>query len=283
MAGRLSRPRQLGRDLLVQVGVLRPEQIDPIETAKELGVEITYGDLKGATARIHRIGSKARIRVSDQIVTEGRRRMSITHELGHYVLGHTLPAEGDLTSWFHASCAHRDKRDERDADVLAVEHLTPEPMVRSFCEVTPVDLHAVRGIERTFVTSPVMAAMRFVELSREACAVVYSVAGRVAWMRPSRTFPGFISKGTALANGSIACEYFDRGAICAEPQRRYACSWLGSRPGQPIETEIVEHATLIPEPGWGGVLSLLWIPQWNRSEVMRSGTNSDQDMGNTTS
>jgi hypothetical protein len=26
------------------------------------------------------------------------------------------------------------------------------------------------------------------------------------------------------------------------------------------ETEIVEHAMVIPEPGWGGVLSLLWLP-----------------------
>ena len=24
---------------------------------------------------------------------------------------------------------------------------------------------------------------------------------------------------------------------------------------------IVEHAEVIPEPGWGGVLSLIWIPE----------------------
>lgn len=256
MARRLSRPRQLGRDLLVDVGARLPEHIDPVEAAKERGIEVTFGNLTGATARIYRVGGKARIRVSDDIVTEGRRRMSIMHEVGHEVLGHELPTEGDAASWFRTSCEHRSKRDERDADILSVEHLTPAPMVLPYCAVAEVDMDAVAAIERVFRTSRVMAAMRFCELSPHACAVVYSESGRIKWMKPSRSFPRYITKGTPLSPASAAFRYFETGKI-DEVQRRYGAeSWLNDNAPA---AEIMEQATLIPEPGWGGVLSLLWL------------------------
>jgi Zn-dependent peptidase ImmA (M78 family) len=260
MARRLTRPRQLGRDLLVDIGARAPEHIDPIETAKERGIEVTFGNLTGATARIYRVRGKARIRVSEDIVTEGRRRMSIMHEVGHEVLGHELPTEGDAASWFRTSCDHRDKREERDADILSIEHLTPAPMVRPYCEVAHVDLNAVATIERVFRASRVMAAMRFVELSPHACAVVYSERGCVKWMKPSKTFPRYIAKGTALGSGSIAFDYFASGAISGDLRTYAASVWLGNASRVAPGTAIIEHAVVIPEPGWGGVLSLLWIP-----------------------
>lgn len=260
MARRLSRPRQLGRDLLVDVGARLPEHIDPVEAAKERGIEVTFGNLTGATARIYRVGGKARIRVSDDIVTEGRRRMSIMHEVGHEVLGHELPTEGDAASWFRTSCEHRSKRDERDADILSVEHLTPAPMVLPYCDVSSVDMDAVFAIERVFRTSCVMAAMRFCELSKHVCAVVYAEAGRVKWMKPSRTFPRYITKGTPLVEGSIAFDYFARGTISRDPRTYSSRVWLGTGKGDVSDAAIIEQAVVIPEPGWGGVLSLLWIP-----------------------
>jgi hypothetical protein len=187
--------------------------------------------------------------------------MSIMHEVAHYVLGHEIPREADAESCFKTSCEHRIKRDERDADLLAVEHLTPEPMVRSHCEVTPVDFGAVEPIEHLFLTSRVMAAVRFVELSPEACAVVYSDQGRIRWMKPSRSFPRFLQKGTVLARGTVASEYFERGTICEVPQTRDASLWLGSSSKIAADGRLMEHSSVVPGPGWGGMLSLLWIPR----------------------
>jgi len=260
MARRLSRAVQIARDLLVEVGARTPEQIDPIESAKENGIEVTFGHLSGATARIYRIGSKARIRVSDQIVTEGRRRRAIMHEVGHYVLGHQLPEEGDLMSWFHASCKRRDKSEERDADIVAIEHLTPEPMVKPYCLIRPVDLDAVRPIERVFRASRVMSAMRFAELSPEACAVVYSKGGRVVWMKPSRGFPSHLREGTPVGTSSLAGTYFASGKLHDGPHPQYASNWFPTSTRIAAKSELIEHAAVIPEPGWGGVLSMLWLP-----------------------
>lgn len=265
MAGRLAHARQLGRDLLVEVGARSPDHIDPVETAKHLGIEVTFGYLTGATARIYRIGAKARIRVSSEIVTLGRRRFSIMHEIAHYVLGHELPNEGDAASWFKTCCAQRDKTHEREADVLTVEHLTPMAMVRPYCGVTPVTLHAVRAVADMFAASPVMSAVRFVELSPERCAAVYSERGSVKWAKRSRTFPGFIANGRKVAPNTVAAGFFDRGVIHDAAQARAAAAWLGTSELAAGGAEIVEHAQVIPEPGWGGVLSLLWIPRGDRA------------------
>ncbi len=56
MAG-LALARRLGDELLVDVGARGPAHIDPIETAKHLGIEVTFGHLNGATARIFRKGA----------------------------------------------------------------------------------------------------------------------------------------------------------------------------------------------------------------------------------
>ncbi len=282
MVRRLSRPRQIAHELLVRVGVRTPDQIDPFETAKELDVEVTFGHLKGATARIFRVGSNARIRVSDDIVTMGRRRVAAAHEVGHLVLDHELPTEADPATWLEASCNVRGKGKERDADIFAIEHLTPEPMVAPYCRVTPVDLRAVNVIERVFTTSPVMGARRFVELSPEACAVAYSERGVIKWMRPSRSFPSYVAEGKVLAPNSIACGYFDRGTLIDVPTCLPARTWLDSSLQIPPGLEIIEHAMVIPQPGWGGVLSLLWLPQHNMVRPVRTqgiGTRIDPKYG----
>ncbi len=102
--------------------------------------------------------------------------------------------------------------------------------------------------------------MRLVELSSEACAVVYSERGIVNWTKPSRSFPRSLTRGTHLAPESVALGYFERRALLDVPTRLRARAWLGTNRHVTAETEIVEHAMVIPEPGWGGVLSLLWLP-----------------------
>src|SRR5262249_9191148 len=158
-----------------------PAHIDPVETARWLGIKVARGSLTGATARIYRVGQRAaRIRVSEAIVQPGRLRFSIAHELGHYVLGHAVPSQ------FDGACAGNDNH-EREADVFATEHLTPEAMVRAHCALSPVDLERARAIAHLFEVSTVAAALRLVELSSEPCAVVYSEGGQVRWTRSSRS------------------------------------------------------------------------------------------------
>ncbi len=173
------------RRLLVETGVQAPEHIDPIATARHLGIEIALGQLVGATARIYRIGARARMRVSDQIVQPGRLRFSIAHELGHYVLGHGIAGGSSITDG--SGCGYRSADEEYEADAFAAEHLMPLLMEERFCDGPIVGLARPREIASVFRVSPVASTLRYVEISRQRCAVVYSVAGIIRWVKRSRS------------------------------------------------------------------------------------------------
>jgi len=259
---RLRKAREEARMLHVRLGIRAPEHIDPLEAARELGVDVVSGHLRDATARIFRVGARATIRVSDQIVQPGRRRFSIAHELGHFVLGHELPREREITAFVSRACERRrtaEEDPEREADVFSTAYLTPEAMVRPYCEVSPVSLHCVRAIAARFRSSPVASALRFVELTSERCAVVYCERGEVKWAKHGATFFGVIPKRMRLSPESIAYDFFRHGAVDDRAQPVPADAWIGG-----VDGDIVEHAEVVPEPGWGGVLSLLWLPERRR-------------------
>lgn len=205
--------------MLAAFGVTQPEQIDLDAMAAMMNAEILYDDLDGATARVMRIGQHARIRISNRVRDIGARRFSIAHELGHLWLGHEIP-DGDADRIVERICTplnanHR--APERDANVFAAEIVMPEALVEPRCTVSHVTLAPARAIAREFKTSVLASAMRFVELSKERCAVAYSELGRVRWLKPSATFPDWVPRGRRLDPASAASDYFHKGRIDVAP------------------------------------------------------------------
>jgi len=140
--------------------------------------------------------------------------------------------------------------------VFATELLMPETMVHPFCARTPIDLVTVRAIVETFRSSIVSAAVRYVELSPASCAVVYSEHGLVEWAKRSRAFADRIPEQFEIGAGAVAFDYHARGVLDTSARVVQADVWLGRGAVTPVAS-LVEHAVIVPEPGWGGVLSLL--------------------------
>lgn len=246
------RARQLAREVLWECGADEPSKIDPLTIVGRRQIAVIYGRLDGATAQILREGERAIMRVSDQIVQIGRRRFTIAHEVGHYLLGHRIPEEVDLSTSTPFSAYQ-----EREADVFATEFLMPEEWVVPLCIGTPASLATVHTIARTFRTSIVASAVRYVELAPLPCAVVYSEHGRVVWAKRSPTFPGRIPAQVKIGRDAVAAEH-QRGQLDTAPRLVPAAAWFGSEL-PPTVGSLVEHAEVVPEPGWGGVISLLGL------------------------
>ncbi len=249
------RARQLAREALWECGVDEPAKIDPFLIVGRRRILLIYSQLDGATAQILRHGDRAIIRVSNQIVQIGRLRFTIAHEVAHYLLGHQIPSELELgtTAPFNA-------HQEREADVFATEFLMPKAWVAPLCAVKPVGLASVHAIAQTFGASIVAAAVRYVELAPAPCAVVYSEQGRVVWAKRSSAFPGRIPPQVDIGRGAVAFDYYQRGQLNPTARMVPAAAWFGSQLASAPGDSLVEHAELVPEPGWGGVLSLLSVP-----------------------
>ena len=249
------RARRLAREAHWECGIDEPSKIDPLVLVGRREIELTYTRLDGATARIFRNGDRAIIRVSDQIVQLGRRRFTIAHECGHFILEHRIPEEADMAGNTSPFTVYQ----EREADVFASEFLMPEAWVVPYCVGFAPKLSTVHRIAEAFRVSNVAAAVRYVESSDAACAVVYSEKGHVMWARGSRTFPRRIPAQLKIGSDSMAADYYARGVLDSSRRVVPAHAWLGSI-GRVAEVPVLlEQSEVVPEPGWGGILSLICV------------------------
>lgn len=251
------RARRLAREVLWECGMDEPSKIDPFVIVGRHKIEVTYARLDGASAQIFRHGDRAIIRVSDQIVQLGRLRFTIAHEVAHFLLGHKIPVEAALDVNARAPFS---VHQEREADVFATEFLMPASWVAAYCKGTVTSLSVVHAIAQAFRVSNVAAAVRRVELADAPCAVAYSEHGRVVWAKGSATFPQRIPSQRKIGVGSVASEYFERRVLDSAPRSVPAVAWFGTDTA-PRTGPLVEHAELVPEPGWGGVLSLIGLSE----------------------
>jgi len=227
--------------------------IDVEGIAALLGLDVRRGGLPGADVGLVGTGDIGIIRLSTNIDHEGAQRFSVAHELGHRQLAHrstTLPS-------CEPAPLHVERGAEAEANAFAAELLMPAMLLRRRCEVSPVSLDHARSIADTYRVSLVAAVLRFVELTSERCAVVFSRAGRVVWAARSETFVPFIERGRRLCAAGVAFAWFRAGRLGEGPRPVPADAWFEH--DTDAEVDVIEDA--VPVPATSGVLSLVWIPE----------------------
>lgn len=198
--------------------------------------------LDGADAQLIRTGDLATILLSDRLVSPQVRRFTIAHELGHLLLDHTLQIPSKIRRLKRAYAPLV----EVTANAFASELLMPGFLVREMCDLSQGDLDAPREISQLFEVSLLAAAIRCTELSRAACAAVFSVAqentGRVRWVTCSASMEARIRRGQCLDSASLASTFFVSGRATTEPTEVPANAWFDRAP----EGRVVEHVACAP-------------------------------------
>jgi Zn-dependent peptidase ImmA (M78 family) len=259
--------RAEARRMLEEAGVTQPDDIDLDRLAEAEGAEIVYDDLDGATASVMRLGSVARIRISNRITDLGAQRFTGAHEIGHLRLEHEVPF-GNTNEVIERICKPLEKSrkaPERAASVFASEIVMPESLVRRYCAVPYITLAPAREIASDFITSLLASAMRITEITTERCAVAYSVLGRVKWIKRSATFPDWIPHGRRVDPTSAVADYYERGKLDPAARMLAVEAWLPRQRVDGTNVQIVEQSAAIPE--LGVVFTMLWIPRIELSHL----------------
>jgi hypothetical protein len=127
----------------------------------------------GVSGMLVRLGNDFGIMYAGHVESEGFKRFSVGHELGHYFLeGHP---EAVLKSGAHTSHAGHVSRDkyEIEADQFAAALLMPEDAFKkAISELTTAGLNAVTDLHDRAMTSLTSTAFRYAELGDEAIAVL---------------------------------------------------------------------------------------------------------------
>lgn len=151
-----------------------------------------------------------------------RRRFSIAHELGHFLIEAHQPlpdcrrqcALGDL-HLLDPRSKDRRRRVEGEANSFAAHLLMPPKRIREFVGRAGVSLETLIAMAREFSVSKEAMARAFVAAHREPVAFVVSRYGRVERFYRHEDFPFLpLAKGKPLPPDSISAEPVEPGIIC---------------------------------------------------------------------
>jgi hypothetical protein len=213
-----------GRAFLQRFGDDAGKKLDSILPA--IGLELQTRNAHSYEGCLLRVKGVPRgyVVLSNSIKESGRRRFTLAHELGHYL----LPDQQDLSSpctkskiesWDDAL-----SKPETDANRFAAEILMPRTVVQPFLREIPRFEH-IEQIARTCETSLTASAYRLAELSSYRVAVVWSQERRVRWYKPSEEFERWVRKGEVRSD-SFAFDAFDGKAVPTSLQSVPASAWL---------------------------------------------------------
>jgi hypothetical protein len=218
-------------------------------TVKEVDAE----SFDGALVRIIGV-PKGKIAINANIREPGRKRFTLAHELGHYILpSHARQSvacrPNEIERWTPSM-----SQTELEANRFAAALLMPKPLIMEELRSEP-SLEQARRISEHCQASLTAATYRLVELSSYPIAVVLSTMGRRAWFQRSKEF------GRAVELGSVSPQSFAHDCFCGtsvptRPEPVPATAWL-------YEDGLVENARIWeeskPMPFYDAVLTLLYL------------------------
>lgn len=257
-------PRVAATAVLRALGVSSSADLRLLEDiAWERGVHVRDRPMSGAEARLVVYGDRGIITVA-QGIDPTRRRFSIAHELGHFEMHKNESALAGCLSddierpprWSGDPASRR----EAEANEFASHLLLSDEFVTPLVRGKPATLDVIQTIASEFGVSLRAAAIAFIRLCRESCAVVYSQDGHVRWCVRSKDLEEerlWIPPGP-LDRFTLAADFFRGREIQQRPGRVDAISWF-ERGSFREDATIKEHSMALPR--YNGVLSLLWVDQ----------------------
>lgn len=254
--------RRAARAMLKRWGVEKAEDIHVEAMARAEGITIVEGPLRGARGRLA-AGPRPVIRIAEDTILEGARRFTVAHELGHHVLKH--PASSSGACGAHAQSKLRDTSrpdHEAEANAFATELLMPRHLVVPRISSGTPSLEIPRSIAFEFSTSIPASAIRYVQLTKERCAAIYSERGTIQWASRSHRFAMNLPRDVPLSEESYAYECCSCTQDLDDRAGKIAARvWLDTK----TPLEIVEHSAPVSEVG--GVITLLWVPERTAMEL----------------
>lgn len=237
--------------------------IDPFAIAGQLDIELKPlpASAGGASGMLLHVNGVFGIGYPTHINSQGFRRFSVAHEIGHYrLLGH-IDAVLDAQSRHVSNAGFRSNdRYEREADHFAATLLMPTRLFTVAARRAGDGLEAINTLADGCRTSLEATAIRYAQTSRDPVAVIRSGASTIDYVvmsSPLMDFPGldWIRKGMPLPSASVTADFNTDAENIAQCRRAEGQSCLQDWFNGPHRQEIVEE--VVGLGGYGKALTVL--------------------------
>ena len=223
-----SSPEILARELLSQLNLKCIGNLEDFLHCIRLKVkEVDSKSFEGALVADPN-KRKGIIAVRHGIREEGRKRFTVCHEVGHFVLpGHgssdCICKSENIESWRKNIPEH-----ELAANSFASELLLPYKEVLPLIQRQTATISLAKKISTEFGSSLTSASLKCVDVTEESCAFVCSVNGLIKWFRPNDNFKYFIRVNQKVSTDSFAGQIFSNPNLREQDGAVPADAWLQS-------------------------------------------------------
>ncbi|MES2767868.1 MAG: ImmA/IrrE family metallo-endopeptidase [Bdellovibrionota bacterium] len=191
-------------DLLLDLGITKPEEIDLLSIAQFCNAHVVVQPLNGIEGRIIGNASEAFITVNANSSPE-RQRFSIGHELGHWMYDRGKPffncASSDFKKW-----GIRELDPEVRANKYSANLIMPTSMFVPMTRREPINFATVKKLMSIFNSTLMATAIRLVEQGPYPSMLVCTVAGKRKWFCRNKVLPTFVWPIENLCMDSFAAE-----------------------------------------------------------------------------
>jgi Zn-dependent peptidase ImmA (M78 family) len=245
MSSLLQTPTQI----LMDLGIRDPGDLDIEAIAEYCGATIRYKPLHGSEARILGYKDRAIITVNS-VSSRERQRFSAGHELGHWMRDRGQVAfqceDKSFTREWSAN------NPETRANRFASDLLLPVPMFRPLARELPVTFDTVRHLASTFQMSLTATTIRLVEHGWLPSMLVCNTDEGKAWFVASSELSGKLWPVNRPGKNTVA-HALQSGASPQSPQDIRSSEWINHPRAD--RYWIKEDSVMLRDRT---VLSLLW-------------------------
>ena len=209
------------------------------------------------------------ISVNSLIAEQGRKNFTAAHELGHWCLDGLEQREFYCAPNVIESFKSTIQRIELRANEFAAELLMPQFIYQRLVDYREPGWNQIKELSELSQTTLTSTAIRFIDLTEEACCLIVSEAGKIAWFRKPDEFRPYVQmENRLLSPDTVAYTVFGGSEPPDHFENVKADNWLSGR-GVKTYTEILEWS--LPLNSYGQVLTLLYdeegIAGWDEDDL----------------
>ena len=235
---------QAPADILADLGIREPGDLDIEAIAQHCGATIRYKPLSGCEARIMGFDDTAIITLNVHSSIE-RQRFSGGHELGHWMRDRRTASFQCNEQMFVREWSADNP--ENRANRFASDLLLPAKMFRPLSKGLPITFASVQELAGVFQMSLSATAIRLVEYgSYPSMLVCNSAAGR-QWYIASSTVSGRLWPVDRPGQSTLAAALLNRRNLAEGPQNVRADQWIKKLPRRSILDQGRLHSLVQPE------------------------------------
>lgn len=202
------------------------------------------------------------INVNRNIRETTRRRFTIAHELGHFLIT-THQSKYNCNSYDLSNYYDKTNIQEIEANQFAAELLMPEKYFYIEIHNKTPSYALFQSLTDKFESSLTSTLIRYKDFTEESIAIVMSINSIIAWASRSNSFKYFIESKTELPPNSCAIEYFKGNDLPTEFEEVERDIWFDA---SDIKHHLIVKELSIPLPYYNQVLSIIWLYE-NEDEI----------------